>query len=63
MSLWNAVNVSKDNVINSLPNVMTFGRVPVSEHERSGFFMLKGMSPSSIMHYDLLLVFSIILLL
>ena len=37
-SLWNAVNMSKDNAIYPLPNLMTLGGVPVSEQERSGCF-------------------------
>ena len=37
-SLWNAVKMSKDNAINSLPDFMTLGGVQVSEHELPSSF-------------------------
>jgi hypothetical protein len=37
-SLWDAVKMSMDSVINPLPDLMTLGGVPVGGHERSGCF-------------------------
>ena len=37
-SLWDAVKMSTDTVIDPLPNLMTRGGVPVGGHERSGCF-------------------------
>ena len=38
--LWNAVNASKDNGTNPIPNCMTRGGVPVCEHGRPESFAL-----------------------
>jgi hypothetical protein len=37
-SLWDAVKMSMDSVINPLPDLLTLGGVPVGGHERSGCF-------------------------
>jgi hypothetical protein len=37
-SLWNAVKMSMDSVIDPLPDLMTRGGVPIGGHERSGCF-------------------------
>ena len=37
-SLWDAVKMSKDIIVNSLPKNMTMNGMPVSEHDRSNSF-------------------------